>query len=332
MIHGQLASKSRTSGYRLTSLSLRQLRHVNLWAQHRFAEQPHQVNRKILNYEPFPVEWHRKLDSTLIELEINDEGQPKKRRKKRRKKQLTCTVREALEHIKPGTFMIPAPDFEEVNKDPRPFILNHFKRQEHAPDQSLKEEDPRDYTKAAPKPYVLADLMHTKKTSQGGSPGGPWIIWSGFEDPMRMRALLTSAYNGLTYSGSCHFSLKARYQVRPHPTADDPNGHKVEVVKPDTASTHTREMLDWICQYMPHVWPPVLMQSMPEGTQMVLPPHSDGQELQFTFSRKISPDEKRSLKDISAKIRNKQSLAAEYAAQNGAQGSLDDRLRLKRSG
>ena len=46
-------------------------------------------------------------------------------------------------------------------------------------------------------------------------------------------------------------------------------------------------MIEWICDYMPHVWSNTLLKSMPENTKMQLSPHSNGAQVQWIFTRKM---------------------------------------------
>lgn len=51
------------------------------------------------------------------------------------------------------------------------------------------------------------------------------------------------------------------------------------------AKERARKVLDWQLRYMPHVWPSVILQSMPRGTRMVLSPHNNDSQVQWTFSK-----------------------------------------------
>ncbi|MCJ1331852.1 hypothetical protein MMC10_008544 [Thelotrema lepadinum] len=257
-------------------------RKVHLWVQ---LKQPLQsLNHKLAEFGPFSYNFGKTAKRCLINLEVKNEEKVERC--------ITCSVAEALEnHIRPGLLLSPARRLE----DTREFIRQEISWRARKAKEYLVDDRGYNYHEAAVPLYVLRDITKAKDKLPRTTTL-PWMMFTAWDSPLRMKAIMTNAFRRLKLQGVSSFTFFPRYAVVPNANANaearsDLEVLKVQHIKNRNSSGPAREMIEWVCDYMPHTWPNVLLRSMPENTKMQLSPHSNGAQVQWTFTRKIRPDQ-----------------------------------------
>ena len=209
-------------------------RQVHLWVQR---QQPVQsLNHKLADFELFKYNFNRTAKRCLINLEV--------KREDKLKKCVTCSVAQALEeYIRPGLLLSPAHHI----KNPREFISKEISRRAEKPKEYLVDACGYIYHEAAIPLYVLRDITKAKPKlpKRGGSL--PWMIFTAWDSPLGMKAIMTNAFRRLNLQGVSSFTFLPRYAVVPDTTGDaqsELKAPKVQYIKNRNTSELAREMIE----------------------------------------------------------------------------------------
>ncbi|KAI4152807.1 MAG: hypothetical protein LQ340_002704 [Diploschistes diacapsis] len=274
------------------------------------------IKSDVKRFEPLQYDFNKKAKYCMIELEIKKEGKVKER--------VTCSVAEALvEYIKPGLLLSPALAIE----DPMKFLEEHFTKILTEPEKQQDKGDSDGRYNAAIPLYVLEDITPTPGQLRAKRKTETKVVWTSVDQPLRIQSMMSSAFKALLLGGRSIFTLQSRLvverkasmtlrraqrthtQMTSNPSkaspvySDSPRAYRCNMQEP---SAETRSMVEWNCTYMPHVWPNVLMRSMPEDTKMApkiaLQPHSNNVQVKWTFVRHLEKRKALSSSSRSAEV------------------------------